>query len=149
VGDVRNSRVARSGVACFSKLGAHVTLVAPPTLLPERLDGWPCEVAFSIDDLLAEVDVVYALRVQQERLGAALFPSLREYYTRYGITVERAERMKPDAVVMHPGPMIRGPEIATEVADSPRSLVREQVANGVAVRMAVLWDLVGSGGQIV
>jgi aspartate carbamoyltransferase catalytic subunit len=149
VGDIRNSRVARSGVQCFAKLGADVTFVGPPTLMPERLDGWPCAVSYDLDDLLPELDVVYVLRVQQERLGQALFPTLREYYARYGLTVERAERLKPDALVMHPGPMIRGPEIATEVVDGPRSLVREQVANGVAVRMAVLWDLIGSGGQIV
>jgi aspartate carbamoyltransferase catalytic subunit len=148
VGDIRNSRVARSGVQCFAKLGADVTFVGPPTLMPERLDGWPCAVSYDLDDLLPELDVVYVLRVQQERLGQALFPTLREYYARYGLTVERAERLKPDALVMHPGPMIRGPEIATEVVDGPRSLVREQVANGVAVRMAVLWDLIGSGGQI-
>jgi aspartate carbamoyltransferase catalytic subunit len=117
--------------------------------MPERLDGWPVTVATDLDDVLAEVDVVYVLRVQQERLGQALFPTLREYYARYGLTAERAARMKPDTLVMHPGPMIRGPEIATEVVDGPRSLVREQVTNGVAVRMAVLWSLIGSGGQIV
>jgi aspartate carbamoyltransferase catalytic subunit len=148
IGDVRNSRVARSGLRCFSTLGAHVTLVAPPTLLPERLDGWPVEVTHDLDELLPEVDVAYVLRVQQERLAGACIPSLREYYARYGLTVERAARMKPDALVMHPGPMIRGPEVATEVVDGPRSLVREQVANGVAVRMAVLWALIGSGGVI-
>jgi aspartate carbamoyltransferase catalytic subunit len=148
VGDVRNSRVARSDLACFAKLGADVTFVGPPTLMPERLDGWPVTVANDLDDVLAEVDVVYVLRVQQERLGQALIPTLREYYARYGLTVERAARMKPDTYVMHAGPMIRGPEIATEVVDGPRSLVREQVTNGVAVRMAVLWALIGSGGRI-
>lgn len=148
VGDVRNSRVARSDLACFTRLGAQVTLVGPPTLMPERLDGWPCTVSHDLDDVIPELDVVYALRVQQERLGPALLPSLREYYARYGLTPERAGRLKPDALVMHPGPMIRGHEIAAEVADGPRSLVREQVANGVAVRMAVLWGLVGSGGRV-
>jgi aspartate carbamoyltransferase catalytic subunit len=148
VGDVRNSRVARSGLQCFSRLGADVTFVGPPTLMPECLDGWPVTVTPDLDDVLTEVDVVYVLRVQQERLGQALLPSLREYYARYGLTVERASRMKPDTLVMHPGPMIRGPEIATEVVDGPRSLVREQVTNGVAVRMAVLWTLMGSGGRI-
>jgi aspartate carbamoyltransferase catalytic subunit len=148
VGDVRNSRVARSDLACFAKLGADVTFVGPPTLMPERLDGWPVTVANDLDDVLAEVDVVYVLRVPQERLGQALIPTLREYYARYGLTVERAARMKPDTYVMHAGPMIRGPEIATEVVDGPRSLVREQVTNGVAVRMAVLWALIGSGGRI-
>ena len=116
--------------------------------MPERLDGWPVTVSHDLDDVLGEIDVAYVLRVQQERLGQALLPSLREYYARYGLTAERAARMKPDTFVMHPGPMIRGPEIATEVVDGPRSLVREQVTNGVAVRMAVLWSLIGSGGQV-
>jgi aspartate carbamoyltransferase catalytic subunit len=145
VGDVRNSRVARSGIACWSKLGAEVTVVGPPTLMPERLDGWPVTVAHDLDDVLAEVDVVYVLRVQQERIGRALLPSLREYYSRWGLSEARAERLKPDALVMHPGPMIRGDEIATSVVDGPRSLVRDQVANGVAVRMAVLFDTLGGG----
>jgi aspartate carbamoyltransferase catalytic subunit len=148
IGDIRNSRVARSTMLCFTRLGAEVTFVAPPTLLPERLDGWPVTVAHDLDDVLGEVDVAYVLRVQAERLGQALFPTMREYYARYGLTAERAARMKPDTFVMHPGPMIRGPEIATEVVDGPRSLVREQVTNGVAVRMAVLWSLIGSGGQV-
>ncbi len=146
VGDVRNSRVARSGIECWDRLGAQITLIGPPTLMPERLDGWPVEVAHDFDAVISELDVVYVLRVQQERIERALLPSLREYYTRWGLDGERAERMKPDALVMHPGPMIRGSEIATEVVDGPRSLVREQVANGVAVRMAVLFDLIGSGG---
>jgi aspartate carbamoyltransferase catalytic subunit len=148
IGDIRNSRVARSDLQCFAKLGAEVTLVGPPTLMPERLDDWPVTVRHDLDELLPEIDVAYVLRVQQERLGSALLPSLREYYARYGLSTDRAARMKPDALVMHPGPMIRGPEIATEVVDGPRSLVREQVANGVAVRMAVLWSLIGSGGVI-
>ena len=148
VGDVRNSRVARSGIECWDRLGARVTLIGPPTLMPERLDGWPVDVAHDLDAVISELDVVYVLRVQQERIGRALLPSLREYYTRWGLNAQRAERMKPDALVMHPGPMIRGAEIATEVVDGPRSLVREQVANGVAVRMAVLFDLIGSGGLV-
>ena len=148
VGDITNSRVARSGVQCWTRLGAEVILVGPPTLMPERLDGWPVQVTAELDDVLPEVDVVYVLRVQQERIGRALFPSLREYYTRWGLTDARADAMKPDALVMHPGPMIRGSEIATSVVDGPRSLVREQVANGVAVRMAVLWDLIGAGGVV-
>ena len=148
VGDVRNSRVARSGIECWDRLGAQITLIGPPTLMPERLDGWPVDVAHDFDAVISELDVVYVLRVQQERIGRALLPSLREYYTRWGLNTDRAERMKPDALVMHPGPMIRGSEIATEVVDGPRSLVREQVANGVAVRMAVLFDLIGSGGLV-
>ena len=149
VGDVRNSRVARSNVKAFTTLGCELTLVGPPTLMPERLDGWPVRVTADLDDVLADVDVVYVLRIQRERIGQALFPSLREYATRWGLSVERAARLKPDTLVMHPGPMNRGVEIAGEVADSAQSLVTEQVANGVAVRMAVLWSLLGSGGPIV
>ncbi|HWS48122.1 MAG TPA: aspartate carbamoyltransferase catalytic subunit [Acidimicrobiia bacterium] len=149
VGDVRHSRVARSNVKAFHLLGCELTLVGPPTLMPERLDGWPVRVAYDLDDVLADVDVLYMLRIQRERIGQALFPSLREYAARWGLTVERAARLKPDTFVMHPGPMNRGVEIAGEVADSARSLVTEQVANGVAVRMAVLWSLLGSGGPIV
>jgi aspartate carbamoyltransferase catalytic subunit len=148
VGDIRNSRVARSTMRCLATLGADVTFVAPPTLLPERLDGWPVHVSHDLDDVLGEIDVAYVLRVQAERLGQALLPTMREYYARYGLTAERAARMKPDTFVMHAGPMIRGPEIATEVVDGSRSLIREQVTNGVAVRMAVLWSLIGSGGQV-
>jgi len=149
VGDVRHSRVARSNIKALHLLGCELTLVGPPTLMPERLDGWPVRVAYGLDDVLADVDVLYMLRIQRERIGQALFPSLREYAARWGLTVERAARLKPDTFVMHPGPMNRGVEIAGEVADSARSLVTEQVANGVAVRMAVLWSLLGSGGPIV
>jgi aspartate carbamoyltransferase catalytic subunit len=148
VGDVRNSRVARSNVWLFTALGCEVTLVAPPTLMPERLDGWPVAARHDLDDVFTETDVVYLLRVQRERIDQALFPSLREYAARYGLTSERAARLKPDTLVMHPGPMNRGVEIADDVADSARSLVTEQVANGVAVRMAVLWSLLGSGGFV-
>ncbi len=148
VGDVRHSRVARSGVKAFAAVGADVTVVGPPTLLPESLEGWPARAATDLDDVLPEVDVVYLLRIQRERLGAALFPSLREYTSRYGLTAERAARLKPDTVIMHPGPMNRGVEIAADVADSPASIITEQVANGVAVRMAVLWLLLGSGGPV-
>ena len=149
VGDIRNSHVARSNVKAFHALGCEVTLVGPPTLLPERLDGWPVVATHDLDHVLGEVDVVYLLRIQQERIGQALFPSIREYASRWGLTAERAARLKPDTLVMHPGPMNRGVEIADEVANSSRSLVTEQVANGVAVRMAVLWSLLGSGGPIV
>jgi len=150
VGDIANSRVARSDVVALHALGCDVTLVGPPTLMPPRLDGWPVTVSYDLDDVLPDVDVVYLLRIQQERAGGAIgFPTLREYASRWGLTGERAVRMKPDTLVMHPGPMNRGVEIAAEVADSARSLVTEQVANGVAVRMAVLWSLVGSGGPVV
>ena len=148
VGDVRHSRVARSGVKAFAAVGADVTVVGPPTLLPESLDGWPARATTDLDDALPEFDVVYLLRIQRERLESALLPSLREYTTRYGLTAERAARLKPDTVIMHPGPMNRGVEIAAEVADGPASIITEQVANGVAVRMAVLWSLLGSGAPV-
>jgi len=149
VGDVRNSRVARSDVRMFHALGCEITLVGPPTMMPERLDGWPVTVDYDLDDVCGEVDVLYMLRIQRERIDQALFPSVREYASRWGLTAARMARCKPDTLVMHPGPMNRGVEIAAEVADSARSLVTEQVANGVAVRMAVLWTLLGSGGPIV
>ena len=149
VGDIANSRVARSNVVALHALGCDVTLVGPPTLLPPRLDGWPVTVSYDLDDVLPDVDVVYLLRIQLERIGDVRFPTLREYASRWGLTAERAARMKPDTLVMHPGPMNRGVEIAAGVADSARSLVTEQVANGVAVRMAVLWAILGSGGPVV
>jgi aspartate carbamoyltransferase catalytic subunit len=148
VGDVRHSRVARSDVAALGLLGAEIMLVAPPTLLPESLDGWPVSVSYDFDDVVSEIDVVMLLRMQLERQQEGLFPSLREYTARYGLTAARAERLKPDALVMHPGPMNRGVEVAAEVADGPASLVTEQVANGVAVRMAVLYSLLGSGAPV-
>jgi len=141
VGDIAHSRVARSNVKAFTALGAHVTLVAPPTLLPEDTSSWPVEVSHDFDAILADVDVVYLLRIQRERQGGLRIPSLREYTGRFGLTVERAARLKPDVLVMHPGPMNRGVEIAPEVADGPASLILEQVTNGVAVRMAVLYKL--------
>jgi aspartate carbamoyltransferase catalytic subunit len=149
VGDVRNSRVARSDVHAFDALGCSLTLVGPPTLMPERVDTWPVSVAHDLDEVLADLDVVYLLRIQRERISDAVFPSIREYAAQWGLTSERAARLKPDTLVMHPGPMNRGIEIAGEVADSARSLVTEQVANGVAVRMAVLWALLGSGRAFV
>jgi len=145
VGDIKHSRVARSNVLAFSMLGAEVTLVAPPTLLPPSLDGWPVAGAsYDLDDVLAKADVVYLLRLQAERQTEALLPSLREYTATFGLTRERARLLRDDALVMHPGPMNRGVEIAAEVADLPRSVITRQVANGVAVRMAVLFLLLGS-----
>jgi aspartate carbamoyltransferase catalytic subunit len=149
VGDIRNSRVARSGARVWAELGCEVTLVGPPTLLPESMDGWPAVATSDLDAVLPETDLVYLLRIQNERISDARFPSVREYRSRWGLTEARAERLKPDTLVMHPGPMNRGIEIADEVADSPRSLVAEQVANGVAVRMAVLYAILGSGGPVV
>lgn len=141
VGDIRHSRVARSNVFAFATLGAEVTLVAPPTLLPLDMTGWPAQATSDFDDVLSELDAVYLLRVQTERGGASVFPSLAEYVGRYGMTMERFGRLKPDAVVLHPGPMNRGVEIVADVADHQRALVLQQVSNGVAVRMAVLFQL--------
>ncbi len=148
VGDILHSRVARSDALAFAALGADVTLVAPPTLLPSTLAGWPVSVRHDLDDLLPELDAVYLLRIQRERQNEALLPSLREYTARYGLTVERAARLRTDARVMHPGPLTRGVEIAAEVAEGPASVITEQVANGVAVRMAVLYRLLGSGATV-
>jgi aspartate carbamoyltransferase catalytic subunit len=148
VGDIRHSRVARSTTKALDALGAKVTLVAPPTMLPESLGGWPAATSCDFDAVLAEVDVVYLLRIQHERQDATLFPSLREYTTRFGLTVERSDRLRDDVLVMHPGPMNRGVEIAPEIAEGPRSIITEQVANGVAIRMAVLYQLLGSGAPV-
>jgi aspartate carbamoyltransferase catalytic subunit len=143
VGDVLHSRVARSNVLLLSTLGAEVTLAAPPTLLPLAVDTWPCAVSYDLDSELAKSDVVMMLRVQQERMTDAYFPSVREYSRRYGLDAARMARLPDHAIVMHPGPMNRGVEIAAEVADSARSMIVEQVANGVTTRMAVLYLLLG------
>ncbi len=143
VGDVLHSRVARSNVLLLSTLGADVTLVGPPTLLPVAVGAWPCSVSYDLDATAGKSDVVMMLRVQQERMNAAYFPSVREYSRRYGLDAARMALLPEHAVVMHPGPMNRGVEIAAEVADSARSTIVEQVANGVSVRMAVLYLLLG------
>jgi aspartate carbamoyltransferase catalytic subunit len=148
VGDVKHSRVARSDVLAFTALGAEVTVVAPPTLLPPSLAGWPVEVSDDLDMVLPKADVVYLLRMQNERQHEALLPSIREYTARYGLTRRRARLLADGALVMHPGPMNRGVEIAAEVAALPNSVITKQVANGVAVRMAVLFLLLGSGGSL-
>jgi aspartate carbamoyltransferase catalytic subunit len=145
VGDVKHSRVARSNVQAFAALGATVSLVAPPTLLPPAIDGWPADVVHDLDGVIGEVDVLYLLRVQRERMDEGLLPSLREYSACYGLTPERAGRLAPHALVMHPGPMNRGVEICVDPAELAGSVILHQVANGVAVRMAVLFDLLGSG----
>nr|WP_196791154.1 aspartate carbamoyltransferase catalytic subunit [Motilibacter aurantiacus] len=143
VGDVLHSRVARSNVLLLATLGADVTLVAPPTLLPIGVQTWPCAVSYDLDAVLPKADVVMLLRVQRERMSEAYFPSAREYTRRYGLDATRAATLQDTAIVMHPGPMNRGVEIAAEVADSERSTIVEQVANGVSVRMAVLYLLLG------
>jgi len=146
VGDVLHSRVARSNVWLLHTLGAHVTLVAPPTLLPVGVTDWPADVSYDLDATLPGLDVVMMLRVQRERMGDSFFPSEREYARRYGLDSDRVRALPSHAIVMHPGPMNRGMEIAPEVADSTRSTIVEQVANGVSVRMAVLYLMLG--GQL-
>jgi aspartate carbamoyltransferase catalytic subunit len=146
VGDVKHSRVARSDVLAFAALGARVTLVAPGTLLPPSLEGWPVEVCHDLDAVLPTLDVAYLLRMQLERQEQALVPTLREYARGYGMDAPRAARLPAHALVMHPGPMNRGVEITADVAGLPRSVITRQVANGVAVRMVVLFLMLGSGG---
>ncbi|MFI1396794.1 aspartate carbamoyltransferase catalytic subunit [Streptomyces sp. NPDC020681] len=143
VGDILHSRVARSNVLLLNTLGAHVTLVAPPTLVPIGVESWPCEVSYDLDEVLPKSDAVMMLRVQRERMNAAFFPTEREYSRRYGLHGDRMARMPEHAIVMHPGPMNRGMEITAEVADSDRCTAVEQVANGVSIRMAVLYLLLG------
>ncbi|HEY2175877.1 MAG TPA: aspartate carbamoyltransferase catalytic subunit [Mycobacteriales bacterium] len=149
VGDVLHSRVARSNVLLLHTLGAEVTLVAPPTLLPVAVDSWPCETAYDLDSVLPKCDAVMMLRVQRERMNDAFFPTAREYSRRYGLDARRMAMLPDHAIVMHPGPMIRGMEITPAVADSARSTIVEQVTNGVSVRMAVLYLLLGGGRTTV
>ena len=145
VGDILHSRVARSNVVLLDTLGAEVVLVAPPTLLPVGVDGWPATVSGDFDAELPAADAVLMLRVQAERMNGGFFPSVREYSCRYGLTERRQAMLPGHAVVLHPGPMLRGMEIASSVADSPQSAVLQQVSNGVHVRMAVLFHvLVGT-----
>ena len=145
VGDILHSRVARSDVLAFAAMGAQVTLVAPPPLLPSSLDGWPVTVTHDFDSILGQIDICYLLRMQLERQASALVPSLREFRAEYGLNSSRADRLAEGALIMHPGPMNRGVEIDGDVADRPNAVITEQVANGVAVRMAVLFLLLGSG----
>jgi aspartate carbamoyltransferase catalytic subunit len=143
VGDVLHSRVARSNVLLLDTLGAETTLVAPPTLLPVGVEAWPATVSYDLDATLPKCDVVMMLRVQRERMNASYFPTEREYSRRYGMDARRLAALPEHAIVMHPGPMNRGMEIAPAVADSSRSTIVEQVTNGVSVRMAVLYLLLG------
>ena len=147
VGDVLHSRVARSNVLLLTTLGAEVTVVAPPTLMPHAIGTWPCKASYDLDAELRKADVVMMLRVQQERMTAAYFPTVREYRRRYGLDTDRMALLPERAIIMHPGPMNRGVEIAAEVADSPRSTIVAQVANGVTVRMAVLYLMLGGAGE--
>jgi len=149
VGDVLHSRVARSNVHLLATLGAEVTLVAPPTLMPLGVEGWPCASSYELDPVLPKSDAVMMLRVQRERMNQAFFPTEREYSRRYGMHAGRMAMLPEHAVVMHPGPMNRGLEISAEVADSVRSTITEQVANGVSVRMAVLYLLLGGAESAI
>jgi aspartate carbamoyltransferase catalytic subunit len=142
-GDIAHSRVVRSNIWLLTKMGAKVTVCGPPTLLPGRIGEMGVEVTTDFDAALDGADVVMMLRMQLERQGKSLFPSAREYFRQYGLDAKRLSRAKPEAIVMHPGPMNRGVEIASDIADSGRSVILEQVANGVAVRMAVLYLLLG------
>ena len=143
VGDVLPPRVARSNVLLLSTLGADVTLVAPPTLLPVGVETWPCKVSYDLDPVVPDSDAVMMLRVQLERMTDSYFPTAREYSRRYGLDNHRMSMLSDESIVMHPGPMNRGMEITADVADSKRSVIVEQVANGVSVRMAVLYLLLG------
>jgi aspartate carbamoyltransferase catalytic subunit len=147
VGDILHSRVARSNVWLLNTLGANVNLVAPATLLPSGVENWPVAVGYDLDAAVdSNPDVVMMLRVQAERMNAAYFPNAREYSRQWGLDDERLARLRPDTMVMHPGPMVRGLEISAGAADSSRSTVLEQVANGVSIRMAVLYLLLASEG---
>ena len=143
VGDILHSRVARSNVLLLHKLGAKIKLVAPPTLMPVGISDWPVEPSFSLDDAIADCDVVMMLRIQLERMNSAYFPNEREYSRNYGLTKNRINALKNNAIIMHPGPMNRGLEISAECADDVKSVIVDQVKNGVAMRMAVLYHLLG------
>jgi aspartate carbamoyltransferase catalytic subunit len=145
VGDIKHSRVARSDIAAFTMLGADVTLVAPRTLLPPTVE---LPVTTELDEIIADLDVIYLLRMQRERMTEALVPSLREYTTRFGLTPDRAKRLPEHALIMHPGPMNRGVEMAVDPSELPGAVITQQVTNGIAVRMAVLFDLLGSGRDL-
>jgi aspartate carbamoyltransferase catalytic subunit len=144
VGDVRHSRVARSGTHALARMGAQVTLVGPPTLIPPEAPAWGAELSHELDPVLPKLDVCYMLRVQRERQRQQYFPSIREYSRLYGLDRRRVAALPEGALIMHPGPMNRGVEIASEVADLPRSLITDQVTNGIAVRMALLYLMLGA-----
>ena len=148
VGDVLHSRVARSNVLLLSKLGAQVILVAPPTLLPVGVESWPCDISYDLDSTIESVDAVMMLRIQMERMSELFFPNAREYSRYFGLNSDRIRMMKPNAIVMHPGPMNRGLEITADAADGARSVIVEQVANGVSIRMAILYLLLAGSQEI-
>lgn len=148
VGDVLHSRVARSNVLLLSKLGAQVVLVAPPTLLPFGIESWPCQISYDLDEVIASVDAIMMLRIQLERMSEMYFPNAREYSRYFGLNSDRIRAMKAEAIVMHPGPMNRGLEITADAADGARSVIVEQVANGVSIRMAILYLLLAGNQEI-
>lgn len=143
VGDILHSRVARSDIEIFRRLGANVTLVGPPTLVPDEFYQYGIKISYSLDEILPDVDVINMLRIQKERQHSAFFPSIREYNKQFALTGERLKRCKKDVIVMHPGPVNRGVELSNDVAESPNLIMNEQVTNGVAVRMAIFYLLAG------
>jgi aspartate carbamoyltransferase catalytic subunit len=147
IGDLLHSRVLRSNVRLLTTMGADVWICGPSTLIPVQIDRLGVHVSTAIDEAVEGADVIMMLRIQHERMHSAFFPSIREYFNTFGMTAERVARARPDVIIMHPGPMNRGVEIASEVADGPYSVILEQVANGVAVRMAVLYLLAGGAGD--
>ncbi len=147
VGDVLHSRVARSLSLGLVKMGAEVTLVGPPTLIPPDAPAWGVAVSYDLDEVIPKLDVVYMLRVQRERQRLEYFPSVREYNRLFGLTSGRARMLPEGAVIMHPGPMNRGVEIDSDVADMPQAVIEEQVTNGIAVRMSLLYLLLGGAGE--
>lgn len=148
VGDVLHSRVARSNVLLLTQLGATVTLVAPPTLLPVGVETWPVNISYSLDDVIETVDAVMMLRLQLERMSEIFFPNAREYSRYFALNSDRVRVMKPNSIIMHPGPMNRGLEITADSADSARSVILDQVKNGVSVRMAILYLLLAGASPI-
>jgi aspartate carbamoyltransferase catalytic subunit len=149
VGDITHSRVARSNVALLRTLGAEVIMVAPPTLMPSGIDSWPVEISTDLDSVLPRADIVMMLRVQRERMSGGYFPTPREYTVSYGLTRDRLRQLRPDAAICHPGPMNRGLEISADAADAANSLILDQVAGGVAIRMSVLYQLLGGADDPV
>jgi len=147
VGDVRHSRVARSLTFAMTKMGAQVTLVGPPTLIPPEAPAWGAEVSHDLDEVLPKLDVCYMLRVQRERQRQQFIPSVREYSRLWGLSRARVEALPDDALIMHPGPMNRGVEIASDVADLPRAVITDQVTNGIAVRMSLLYLMLGGDAR--
>jgi aspartate carbamoyltransferase catalytic subunit len=146
LGDVLYSRVARSNIWALTKLGAHVTLCGPSTLVPKTFEQMGCRVTWNVDEAIAQADVLNLLRIQHERQRKTMFPSIGEFATLFGLDKARLARTKPDMLIMHPGPINRGVEIDSEIADSGRSVILEQVTNGLAVRMAVLFLVNGGKG---